>query len=254
MALSCEEVRHSVSASLDGEPPELLSSEIALHLGGCHACRAWQEAAHVLTRKARLRSSEDAQPPAALLEALAAVKAPHRLESTKVARCTLFLVAVGQVLATGHLLIQGDSDGFHDLGALYMALVVGYLVVVIRPRRAAGMRSMAGAATILLFYSAVVDLVADRTTVWDEVPHLITLLGWLLIVFIARRTPVVGPVPESRLRRTLPSRVAWLRPSRPSADVGDRVDAANDELSEGALDAHRVTAVGPGIEKRAVNE
>jgi hypothetical protein len=107
-------------------------------------------------------------------------------------------VAVAQVLVNLHLMISGDIDGFRDLGAMDMALGAGYLVAAIRPQRAAGMRSIVGVAALLLIGSAVVDLIAHRTTAWDEAPHLITLAGWLLITFVAAQTPETGVPPASR--------------------------------------------------------
>jgi hypothetical protein len=126
------------------------------------------------------------------------------------------VVAVAQIVVNLHLMISGDIDSFRDLGALEMALGIGYFVAAIRPRRAAGMRAIVGTAAVLLIGSALIDLIAHKTTAWDEAPHLITLAGWLLISFVASQTPETGVPPASRASLINRSRIIVTKMSRRS--------------------------------------
>ncbi len=223
MEVSCELVRESISAGLDGESAGLPDIEVERHLAGCDACRVWQEAAHEVTRQFRLQAAEDHGPAPAALRAAVVAAAPRR-RPTQITAARLALVAVGiaQLVVTGRLLLSGDIDSFRDLGALEVALGVGYLVAAARPRRAVGMRSIVGTAALLLLGSAVLDLVHHRTTIADEAPHLIAVAGWLLIMFLAWRTPELG-APPSALRQwmTMPRRAPGPAGGGRAAGWGD---------------------------------
>jgi predicted anti-sigma-YlaC factor YlaD len=212
---SCGEIRESISASLDGEAARLAPAEIELHLAGCDACRQWREAAHEVTRQYRLQAAHAPEPAPAALRSAAVAGMPHRRSWVLVlARVALAAVGVAQIIITGKLLLAGDIDSFRDLGALGVALGVGYLVAAVRPYRAIGMRAIVATAALLLVSSAGLDLVRHRTTISDESPHLFAVAGWLLIMFLAWRTPDLG-APPSLLRR-------WVAQLRRSVDLRSR--------------------------------
>ncbi|HUN37390.1 MAG TPA: zf-HC2 domain-containing protein [Trebonia sp.] len=52
--MRCDRFRAAISARIDGEDPGLLGGALDAHLRACAGCRAWQERAHVVTRRARL--------------------------------------------------------------------------------------------------------------------------------------------------------------------------------------------------------
>ena len=223
MEVSCELVRESISAGLDGETAGLPDSEVERHLAGCDACRFWQEAAHEVTRQFRLQAAEDHGPAPAALRATVVATAPRR-RPTQITAARMALVAVGvaQLLVTGRVLLSGDIDSFRDLAALEVALGVGYLVAAARPRRAVGMRSIVGTAALLLLGSAALDLVHHRTTIADEAPHLIAVTGWLLIMFLAWRTPELGAPPWAlRQWMATPRRALRSAGGRRAAGWGD---------------------------------
>jgi hypothetical protein len=118
-------------------------------------------------------------------------------------------VGLTQLAVTGPLLMFGDADGIRDLGALDVALAVGYLVAAVRPRRAIGMRSLVGAAALLLMTTASIDLITHRTSPVNEAPHLIAIAGWVLIVLLARLTPETN-VPLSGERAWRERVPVWL--------------------------------------------
>ena len=55
--MQCDRFREAISARIDGEDPGLPDAAIEAHLAGCAACRAWQQRAHAVTRRARLGGS-----------------------------------------------------------------------------------------------------------------------------------------------------------------------------------------------------
>ncbi len=211
MTSSCDRVRASVSVALDGRTDDLPVEELEAHLAECAACRQWREDAHRITRQFRLQpAAAPGSPPAALFEAVRATRRGFRPWVTVVVRWALVGVAVAQLVVTGPLMISGDIDGFRDLGSLDVALAFGYLVAAVRPRRAAGMRAVVGAAALLLLISALLDLTAHRTTLSDEAPHVITLCGWVLVMVLASRTEDVGDPPSLGLRARLETIAAWF--------------------------------------------
>ncbi len=111
--------------------------------------------------------------------------------SLAAARMGLILLAATQIALTFPILILGsDRDAplhvAHEMGSFDLALAIGFVVAAWDPMRAQGMRTLVGAAAVLLLVTAVIDLVAGRTTAGDEAPHLITLAGWLLLVRTGR--------------------------------------------------------------------
>ncbi len=217
---SCGEIRAAISASLDGESDRMAPAEVELHLAGCDACRRWREAAHEVTRQYRLHEVQGQErAPDALRSGVLATVPRKRSSETVVARVALGLAGATQVVVTGRLLMSGDIDSFRDLGSLGVALGVGFLVAAARPQRAIGVRPIVTTAALLLVVSAVLDFARHRTTLSDESPHLIAVVGWLLVMFLAWRTPEFGAPPsvlgrwttrlwrstDLRSRRSLPS-------------------------------------------------
>jgi len=52
--MQCDRFHEAISAWIDGEDPGLPDGALEAHLGVCADCRAWQQQAHALTRRARL--------------------------------------------------------------------------------------------------------------------------------------------------------------------------------------------------------
>ena len=52
--MQCDRLREAISARIDGEDPGLLDGALDAHLGVCAGCRAWQQRADAVTRRARL--------------------------------------------------------------------------------------------------------------------------------------------------------------------------------------------------------
>ncbi len=209
--MQCESAREAISAILDGETPGVSPELLEQHLATCAACRAWRERAHEVTRRARLGPAKPSAVPESLLTAVrqAASQSPW-WRSLNAVRAGLLAVAVGEGIVCFPDLILGSDRGApvhvaHEMGSFDLALGVGFLVAAWRPVRARGMQALVGAAALLLLLTAVIDLIAGRTTLSDEAPHLITLIGWALLARAAALTSGRGEPAAlwPRLRRRL---------------------------------------------------
>jgi predicted anti-sigma-YlaC factor YlaD len=202
--MDCVTARDATSALLDGEPAGVPRSRLESHLAACAECRAWREQAHEVTRRMRLAEAAPAPVPDASL--LASMRALERRGSwwrtLALTRLALVLVGLAQIaLSLPDLLAGAYRDApihvAHEMGALDLALAAGFLVAACRPARAQGMRALVGCAALLLLVTAAIDLLAGRTSLGDEAPHLLVLAGWLLL----RRTAMLMPSGEDH---TLP--------------------------------------------------
>lgn len=198
---------------LDDEDPGADSNEVDRHLAGCAECRAWRDAAHEVTRRVRLTAAQPVR--RRTREVAAAVQASQhrwRIRPAPLQRIGLVAVAAAQLAVTVPCLLFGQDRSApvhvaHELGSFDAALAVGFLVVAWRPGRALGARTLVGAAALLLVVTAVIDLASGRTTAADEAPHLLAVVGWLLIRGLAATTPPAVAEPRSRLAGAIRSRL-----------------------------------------------
>jgi predicted anti-sigma-YlaC factor YlaD len=185
-----------ISALLDDEDPGVDPRELNRHLLTCPDCRGWRTAAHEVTRNARLEPARAVTVPSDELVGvvLAHSRPPRRPGSVTWARVGLVAVAAAQAWITEPLLLAGHDHAApahvaHEMGAFAMALAVGFVVAAWKPDRAHGMRTLVGAVAVLLVVTAVLDLLHARTDFGDEAPHLLAVVGWLLLVYVAAATP-----------------------------------------------------------------
>lgn len=198
----------------DGEDPGADSGEVEAHLAGCAACRAWRDAAHEVTRRARLGVAQPVPVRTAKVAAAAraAARVPRQARLAALVRVGLVAVAFGQLAFTVPCLLFGHDHSApehiaHEMGSFDAALAVGFLVAAWRPGRALGMRALVGVASALLVVTAVIDLVAGRTSVGDEAPHLLAVAGWLMICYLASVTPPTAASARPVLAAGLRSRL-----------------------------------------------
>ena len=197
--MECDRAREAISARIDDEDSGVPDAALAAHLSGCTACRAWEQRAHVVTRRARLGG--------AFLDrdlttrVLAAVPSPPARRLRGVAqRAALLVTAVAQLAVTVPLLVFGhDHDAgvhaAHELGSFDLALAIAFCVGAIRPALSAGLAWPCGIAAGGLAGTAVLDLIGGQTFGADEAQHLIALAGALLLLWQARTagTGTAGP-------------------------------------------------------------
>lgn len=223
--MNCDSARLAISALLDGEPPLVDRSQLEGHLAECVRCRAWRERAHEVTRAMRLQPAAPAPAlPRELLDRAASAPSGRWWKSLAgLTRVALVLTALAQLAVAWPMLLAGSYRGApvhvaHEMGSFELALAIGFLVAAWRPSRAMGMRSLVAAAAGLLVATAAIDLLSGRTTLGDEAPHLLAVVGWLLLRELAILTP---PTYEERPISVFALATARLRRASPQALHGD---------------------------------
>jgi predicted anti-sigma-YlaC factor YlaD len=76
-----------------------------------------------------------------------------------------------------------------DLGALELALGIGFLVAAYQPHRAAGVLPIAAVAAGVVVVAVAIDLIAGRTSLLAELTHLSELVGVVALWALTRRLP-----------------------------------------------------------------
>ncbi|MDQ1710761.1 MAG: hypothetical protein QOE45_211 [Frankiaceae bacterium] len=187
----CERAREHLSAELDGyaTPP---GPEVARHLETCTACASWLRAAAAVTRSVRVAPADDVpdltEP---LLVAFRAATAGARTTAGRGLRWALVFVALAQLAIAVPSLVFGNDAGApvhvaHELGSWDIALAVGFLYAAHRPVRAFGLLPLVGTLVGLLLMTSVLDLLGGRTATVAELPHALAVLGFVLLVGLAR--------------------------------------------------------------------
>jgi predicted anti-sigma-YlaC factor YlaD len=228
LGMDCATAREAVSAVIDGEDPGADLTTVDGHLARCAACRQWRDSAHEVTRRARVAMAPTAlQQPAEVARTVAAPGwGRRRRRAVALARLGLIAVAAGQLMLTVPMLLFGHDHSApahvaHEMGAFDAALAAGFLVAAWRPVRALGMRALVGVASALLVVTAVIDMAAGRTSAADEAPHLLAVAGWLLICYLAARTPPAAAARDLRSAGIQRSWGAWpARRGRRAAATG----------------------------------
>jgi predicted anti-sigma-YlaC factor YlaD len=216
--------RETLSALLDGEVPPH-NGGVDAHVAGCADCRSWQEAAHRLTRRVRLTSARPREDGTArILEAVVAdLPARRSARGRQWVRAGLAAAALAQLVIIIPALVLGQAGAgvpthvARELGAFNLALAVGFAVTALRPEHARGMRPLVGAATMCLIALSVIDTANGETTLSAETPHLIALVGLVLLHLLAER----GSSTEKRWR--LPLTISWNRSAARLARDNERL-------------------------------
>ena len=188
--MQCDRFREALSARIDGEDTGLPDGALEAHLEACAGCRAWQQRAHAVTRRARLGGSflgHDLTP--LVLAAAPTAAIGRRRELSR--RAGLAAVAAAQLAVSVPLLLLGhDHDAgahaAHELGSFDLALAIAFAVGAIRPALAAGLAWPCAIASAGLTGTAVTDLIGGQTPGADEAQHLVAAAGALLLIWQAR--------------------------------------------------------------------
>jgi predicted anti-sigma-YlaC factor YlaD len=216
MGMRCDLAHEALSARLDGELGELEDAALDHHLETCTGCRAHARALAGLHRSLRVREAEPVPDLTRQIMAATAdqLPSPHRPAARAVEwpRYALFTVAFTQLVMALPML-AGEHSGIalhhmRELGSFGIALAVGLLVVAWQPQRAAGLLPMASVLVAGLVLTAGADIVSGRSSGLGESPHLLEVVGVLLLWRLARtsspRTPALiplrrapGPVPSA---------------------------------------------------------
>jgi predicted anti-sigma-YlaC factor YlaD len=191
--MDCHDVRESLSAAFDGEPPPLSPDLTAAHVRTCPACREWQHAAQDVVRRIRLTSgSLDHDLTDEVLARLESAGTPRR---TPVLQRTLLLfIGLAQLAVTVPLLLLGhDGEGTrhvaHELGSFDLALAVAFVVGALRPQLSPGLAWPCSIAAGGLAATALIDIGMGQTPGIDEIQHLVAVAGAALLCWGARTRP-----------------------------------------------------------------
>jgi len=219
--MDCDRAREAVSARIDGEDGGVPDVDLATHLSGCAGCRAWEQRAYVVTRRARLGG--------AFLDhdlsgrVLAVVPLPARRARTVTQRAGLAAIAALQLSITVPLLIFGHDRGAgvhaaHELGSFELALAIAFGVGAIRPALSAGLAWPCGIAAGSLVGTAIIDMIGGQTFGVDEAQHLVALAGALLLIWQARTAAAgtAGPASAAIPRQPGPHPMAVPPPGDPA--------------------------------------
>lgn len=196
LGMTCEIAREALSAWLDGEQALPRRAEVDAHVAGCGECQCWQEGAHRLARQVWLKPARPmADETDRILEAVVADRAASRsVRRPRLARAGLAVAALAQfliiipALVFGHAGVDVPVHAARELGAFNLALAVGFAVAALRPAHARGMRPLVGVATACLVLLAVIDTVNGQTNLLAEVPHVIAVIGLVLLHLVTERS------------------------------------------------------------------
>lgn len=188
--MDCHDVRESLSATLDGEPPPLPPDLTATHVRACPACRDWQRAAQDVVRRIRLTSvSLDHDLTDQVLARLEPAAPPGQTPFLQ--RALLLVIGLAQLAVTVPLLLLGhDGEGTrhvaHELGSFDLALAVAYVVGALRPQLSSGLAWPCSIAAGGLAATALIDIGMGQTPGVDEIQHLVAVAGAALLCWGAR--------------------------------------------------------------------
>ncbi len=190
MDVECDRAHEAISALIDGEDPGLPEDILDAHLAGCAACRAWLQAAHEVTRRARIGGPFlDRDLTSSVLAAIP--PAPPQRRRRVAQRAGLAVAALAQLAITVPLLVLGhDHDAgvhaAHELGTFDLALAIAFAVGAIRPALSAGLAWPCAVAAAGLAGTAIADLASGQTIGADEAQHLVAVCGAVLLLWQAR--------------------------------------------------------------------
>jgi predicted anti-sigma-YlaC factor YlaD len=230
--MDCDTAREALSALLDGEALPCTPEDLDAHTATCHECRHWREAAHLVTRRARLTSASSAPDSTDRIWAAVLANRPsgRRKRTAGLVRGALAATALAHGLIIVPAAIGWAGRGVplqaeRELAVFNLTLAVALLTAAARPAWARAMLPVVGVAAGLLALISLVDIAVGEATLLAEAPHLITLVGAVLLAMLIRVSggdtdgPARRSPPLQGLRRALRQRfplsglAGFVRPS-----------------------------------------
>ncbi|MGW3628204.1 zf-HC2 domain-containing protein [Streptomyces sp. NPDC000880] len=235
--MDCDTARESLSALLDGEAMLGAREDLDAHVAACRGCRQWQEAAHLVTRRARLIPAPSVPDSTErILTAVLADRSPRegrrtaRLVRSGLAAAALAHSVIIVPALAGRAAVGVPMRASQELATFNLTLAVALLAAAVRPAWARAMLPVVGVAVGFLAVFAFVGAASGYTTMRAEAPHLITLVGAVLLAVLTRTFsgdtdgPAHRPLLRHALfrtfrRRRLPTGLArFVRPSGRGVD------------------------------------
>ncbi len=196
------QIRHAISARLDGEDPHLDEASVYGHLATCSGCRAFAHDAEELHRAVRLAPApeiRDLTP--SILAAIGAETMdvdtdPHHADTQLALRWILVAIAVTQIAIAIPALLFGSDAGLpvhtaRHIGSFDVALGVGFLFAAWRPSRIPGLLPLVVALVVCLMGSSLLDVASGNTAALGEAQHALDFVGLAVVWLLSRPAPRV---------------------------------------------------------------
>jgi predicted anti-sigma-YlaC factor YlaD len=210
--VGCEEYREALSARLDGEDDPDERTAVDAHLSGCAQCRAWLDAAAMVTRLAR--TGPVTVGPDLTEVALLAAPGPGRARLAAALRVALGLLGALQLflglvqVATQESLGWHGHDGsplsgatpnhlWHESAAWNVAVGAGFLWVALRRVRPAGIVPILTAFVAVLTMLSADDVTAGRVEGIRLASHGFVFAGYLIVLALTRPSFSLGEPPST---------------------------------------------------------
>jgi predicted anti-sigma-YlaC factor YlaD len=186
--MDCPDAIELISTHVDGRaaPSEVRLME--LHVASCQSCRAYLGDALALDRKVRVRSAERIPD---LTDAILARARPPRARHLTWLRVSLAWIGLlGVAQAVPNLVLGHDAGATthvaRHVGALTVALFVGFVYAAWRPQRAFGLLPVAVSLAVAMIAASIVDVSQGLVSPWGEIAaHSIDVAGVTLLWFLA---------------------------------------------------------------------
>ncbi len=194
------QIRHAISARLDGEDPGFDEASIYGHLASCPDCRAFAHDTEQLHRAVRLAPAPEI--PDLTPGILAAIGAETVQDATRAEdgetqhalRWILFAIAVTQIAIAIPALLFGADAGLpvhtaRHIGSFDVALGVGFFYAAWKPSRIPGLLPVVAALVICLVGSSLLDVASGNTAALGEAQHALDFVGLAVVWLLSRPAP-----------------------------------------------------------------
>ena len=186
--MDCARCQELISDRLDGRTTETEERLLELHIAGCRVCDQVEHGSRALHRMVRLRTAEVV--PDLTDEILARANPPIAGRLLGMRLALAWVALVGMVGAVPDLVLAREVDAAshitRHLGAMSLALFIGFLYAAWRPSRAFGLLPIALAVAVTVSLGSVIDVATGSMGGWKEVStHAVDLVGSVLLWVLA---------------------------------------------------------------------
>jgi predicted anti-sigma-YlaC factor YlaD len=190
------QIRHAISARLDGEDPGLDEATVYGHLATCGECRAFAHDTDELHRAVRLAPAPEIPDltPGILAAIGAETLAQEDSETQHALRWILLAIAVTQIAIAIPALLFGSDAGLpvhaaRHIGSFDVALGVGFFYAAWKPSRIPGLLPVVVALVACLVGSSLLDVAAGNTAALGEAQHALDFVGLAVVWLLSRPAP-----------------------------------------------------------------
>jgi predicted anti-sigma-YlaC factor YlaD len=187
------QIRHAISARLDGEDPGLDEATVYGHLASCSGCRAFAHDTEELHRAVRLAPAPEIPDltPGILAAIGAETRATEDSDTQHALRWILLAIAVAQIAIAIPALLFGADAGLpvhtaRHIGSFDVALGVGFFYAAWKPSRIPGLLPVVAALVVCLLGSSLLDVASGNTAALGEAQHVLDFVGLAVVWLLSR--------------------------------------------------------------------